>query len=233
MNPDLARGTLAYLAATQAVAASPEQDAEPGKILHETRTGEMARSRRGALRAVLRQRGRDAAVRDPRGLLLRAHRRSGVHRGAVGTRRPRPALDRRARRRRRGRLRRIRAPQPDRPGAPGVEGLQRLGQPQGWHARGRADCALRGAGLRLRGQAAGGPARGVARASRIAPACWRARPRSCASGSIARSGRTSSAPTRWLSTGRKRRATSARRMPAIVCSPASPTRPAPAAWPRR
>ena len=42
MNPDLARGTLAFLAATQAVDASPEQDAEPGKILHETRTGEMA-----------------------------------------------------------------------------------------------------------------------------------------------------------------------------------------------
>jgi glycogen debranching enzyme len=42
-NPDLARGTLAYLAATQARVASAEQDAEPGKILHETRSGEMAR----------------------------------------------------------------------------------------------------------------------------------------------------------------------------------------------
>src|SRR4051812_23672080 len=42
-NPDLARGTLAYLAMTQAVAVSAEQDAEPGKILHETRSGEMAR----------------------------------------------------------------------------------------------------------------------------------------------------------------------------------------------
>ncbi len=42
-NPDLARGTLAYLAATQAVASDAAQDAEPGKILHETRTGEMAR----------------------------------------------------------------------------------------------------------------------------------------------------------------------------------------------
>jgi glycogen debranching enzyme len=42
-NPDLARGTLAYLAATQAIVVSEEQDAEPGKILHETRSGEMAR----------------------------------------------------------------------------------------------------------------------------------------------------------------------------------------------
>jgi glycogen debranching enzyme len=43
MNPDLARGTLAYLASMQAAAFNPEQDAEPGKILHEARDGEMAR----------------------------------------------------------------------------------------------------------------------------------------------------------------------------------------------
>jgi glycogen debranching enzyme len=42
LDPELARGTLNYLAATQATELSPAQDAEPGKILHETRKGEMA-----------------------------------------------------------------------------------------------------------------------------------------------------------------------------------------------
>ena len=42
LEPELARGVLGFLAATQATRVDPAQDAEPGKILHEVRGGEMA-----------------------------------------------------------------------------------------------------------------------------------------------------------------------------------------------
>ena len=42
INPQLARGVLAYLSALQAAESSAFHDAEPGKIMHETRKGEMA-----------------------------------------------------------------------------------------------------------------------------------------------------------------------------------------------
>jgi glycogen debranching enzyme len=43
INPRIARGVLEYLSATQADRVDETQDAEPGKILHETRSSEMAR----------------------------------------------------------------------------------------------------------------------------------------------------------------------------------------------
>lgn len=45
VDPSLARGVLAFLAATQATESDAERDADPGKILHEARASEMARTR--------------------------------------------------------------------------------------------------------------------------------------------------------------------------------------------
>ena len=45
VDPQLGRGVLAFLAASQASHEDPASDAEPGKILHEARKSEMARTR--------------------------------------------------------------------------------------------------------------------------------------------------------------------------------------------
>ena len=71
-DPSLARGVLAYLAANQADAEKPEQDAQPGKVLHEFRDDEMSDLGRSAVQALLREHRRDAAFCDAGRRVLQA-----------------------------------------------------------------------------------------------------------------------------------------------------------------
>ena len=201
-DPSVARGVLRRLAAYQATEHRSALRRQPGKILHEMRDGEMAALRRGAVRAVLRQRRRDAALRAARRPLRRAHRRPGDDRRAVAERSRR------------------RSHWIDGHGDPDGDGFveyrrateQGLAN-QGWkdshdaifHADGRlaegADRALRSPGLRLCRQAARRALRAPARPARTAR---RARSRGRAARRALRSGLLVRG-TRHLCAGARRR----------------------------
>ena len=74
LNPGLARGVLAFLAQHQATETSPFSDSQPGKIMHETRKGEMAALQRTAFRPLLWRRRYHAALYSPRLRLCGPHR---------------------------------------------------------------------------------------------------------------------------------------------------------------
>jgi len=57
-----AKCVLKFLAENQATSIVPEEEAEPGKILHEMRHGEMGELERSSIRPLLRQCGFDAFI---------------------------------------------------------------------------------------------------------------------------------------------------------------------------
>ena len=204
----------------------PPRDAEPGKILHEMRRGEMAELRRGAVRPLLRQRRLHAAVRHAGRRLSRAHRRCRDRSSSIWPNieaaldwiEPTATATATA-------SSNTGAATAIGPGQPGLEGQPRLrsSTPTARSREGRSRC--RGAGLRLR--APGG--RRLDRAQAQAPLRRGrrddpARHRAARAGSTRRSGARSSAPTRWRSTATSGRAGCAPRTPAMRCSPASPCR---------
>ena len=151
LDPAVARGVLGFLAATQATALDPERDAEPGKIIHEVRGGEMA-----ALREVPFGRYYGSVDATPLFVMLaEAYHRRTADRALIES--IWPNLDRAlhwidvARRSRRRRLRRVHAAVEPRPELAGLEGLGRLDLARQRRAGDRPDRAVRGPGLRLRG----------------------------------------------------------------------------------
>ena len=124
-RPQLAVETLGVLAAYQATEIDDWRDAEPGKILHELRAGEMAHS--GELPHTPYYGSVDST---PLWLILLGHdlrldRRPRAPRPAVAERAGCARVDRPVRRSGRRRVRRVRAALGARPAEPGLEGLER------------------------------------------------------------------------------------------------------------
>ena len=228
IDPRVARGVLKRLAFYQAKTVDPLADAEPGKILHEMRGGEMADAARGAVRAILRQRRCDAAVRAAGRSLCRTHRRRRNAGRVVAGDRGRAGLDRRRRRSRPRRICRVSA---------------RLGA-GAWPIRaGRIPTTRSFMPTAVSPKAISRWPKCRAMCSpasnwrRVAPcalarptgaASWRPRRSGLPSVSKKRSGARNSAPMRSRSTAPSSRAGCAPRMPGNSCSAASCAKIAPA-----
>ena len=110
LAPDVARGVLRYLAATQATEVDARARRRAGQDPARDARRRDGGAGRGPVRPLLRQRRRDAAVRDAGGGLLPAHRRPARSSRRSGRNvDARAGLDRPLRRPRRRRLRRVRA----------------------------------------------------------------------------------------------------------------------------
>ena len=231
IDPRIAKGVLKRLAFFQAKTIDPLTDAEPGKILHEMRGGEMAALREVPFAQYYGSVDSTAAVRTAGRPLCRTHRRRGNAGRAVARDRGGVAVDRRSRRSRSRRLCRVSARHRAGPGQSGLEGFLRRHLPCRRRTCGRSYRAGGSAGLRVRRQAAGRALRLAAGIDWTRQGSSKPRRRRLPNVSSRRSGARNSAPTRWRSMAPNDRAGCAAPMPDSCCSPASCARTAPGWWP--
>jgi hypothetical protein len=233
IDPLLARGVLAHLAAVQATTFSPDEDAEPGKILHESRGGEMAALGEVPFGRYYGSVDSTPLVSRARRPLLRANGRSRVHRSVVAEHPARARVDRSIRRQRRRRVRRVRAAA-HRPAscirAGRIRRIRSFTRTEYWPtrqsrcARCRATCSMPSArSARWRGHAATKRSRDNSRTKPIA----------CARASRRRSGAMSSGRMRSHLTATSEPVASAAPMRATACSAGLPRRSELNAWRKR